>query len=703
MNKKYLLFLIVCGLFLNVTGRTIHQREAESVAKAFMHSRLNISQTVAFSEIQIKDIVPLGTEQDRIYAVNMSPAGFVLVAGTDASVPVLGYSFESSFTTENMPVNLNEWLEGYKLQLKDLTTGNIQATADISMKWADLLQYNPELALNMRGTTEVQPLLNSTWDQGARYNALCPEAEGGPGGRVYAGCVATAMSQVINYWRYPLQGTGSHGYYSDYGYLSVNFGESNYDYNQMNNNIGGESNYEMAEIQYHCGVAVDMMYAPDGSGAYSADVPDAMRDYFGYSSQISIKSKGDYSDAQWAALLMTNLDNGWPLYYSGHGTGGHAFNLDGYQGTDYFHFNWGWSGSYNGYFYLNNLNPGGNNFSESQNAIVNFTPGNNYPYYCTGVTTLTRHNGTIEDGSGPVAPYTSGLNCGWLIAPDDSVKNLTLVFDKFDVTSGIDALNVYDGPDAGSPLLGTYTGSALPPAITASGDKMYVEFLTSGNTGSGWRARYTSDIVSYCSGLTTFTAPEGTFSDGSSDRSYHNNSVCKFKIQPEGASSILLTFNSLNTEPENDVIRVFDYVSQTLIGTYSGNQIPDEILVPSAKAYVLFYTNDEVQGEGWEISYTSTTTGIGETEAGVNGKLKVRCYPNPAKDWLRVEIGSDKNVEVEMHLMSTDGRVVITPEVKSVMGSGVVFIDISSLSNGMYFLKYSSSEGSGISKILVNR
>jgi len=67
--------------------------------------------------------------------------------------------------------------------------------------------------LEIKGEREVLPLITTTWDQGANYNALCPADGAGPGGHVWSGCVATAMCQIMNYWRYPIQGTGSHGYY----------------------------------------------------------------------------------------------------------------------------------------------------------------------------------------------------------------------------------------------------------------------------------------------------------------------------------------------------------------------------------------------------------------------------------------------------------------------------------------------------------
>ena len=702
MIKRTGILFIAIAFSFTVFGGNINPTEAAKAAKAFMHSRLNMSEKVDFASISTSDIREIEAGSAKIFAVNFTNGGYVLLAGTNASVPVLGYSFESNYNGSSLPPAFEAWLEGYKLQLNDLVINDIASTPEISQQWDELLNYNPDSGIGSRSTTQVNPLLSTTWDQGARYNELCPEDSNGPGGHVWSGCVATAMSQVINYWRYPLQGSGSHGYNSDYGYLSVNFGQSSYNYNEMNGNIGGENNYEMAEIQYHCGVAVDMMYSSSGSGAYSDDAAAALRNYFGYSTQLSLEYKDDYSNSEWASLLMQNLDNGYPMYYHGFGSGGHAFNVDGYQGNDYFHFNWGWSGSYNGYFYLNNLNPGGNNFTNGQGAIVNFYPGNNYPYYCNGVTTLTRHNGSIEDGSGPIEPYASGLNCGWLIAPDDSISGLTLVFDKFDVSQDIDVLNVYDGPDASFPLLGSFTGSAMPPSLTASGSKIYIEFMTSGNEGSGWKAHYTSSIVNYCSGLTTITEPEGTISDGSANRPYHNNTVCKYKITPEGATSILLSFNSFDTEPVNDIVRVYDYVTQTLIGTYSGNEIPADIIVPSSKAYVIFVSNSEVQGQGWEFTYSGLTTGVNEINAG-NGNLKLRSYPNPVNDYLRVELTSPEPMQVNLSLISADGRQVISPESHFVSGNSIILLTTSNIRPGFYFLKYSSADGSGMRKVIVNR
>lgn len=702
MKRRFTLLLSLAFIFAASFAGNVDENTARRVATAFLHSRMPDAHMVAPELPEALPAIHIGSERTLMYAFNFEKGGYVLVSATDAAIPVLGYSFDGIFTFDNQPPALSAWLTGYELQLSDIMDRNLAATPEISASWKSLTDYQPgETA--QRDLRSVEPLLPSTWDQGSRYNALCPVDGAGPGGHVYAGCVATAMSQVIYYWRYPLQGTGSHGYYSDYGYLFVDFSQAGYDYDQMRNAIGPESNYEMAEIQYHCGVAVDMMYAPDGSGAYSFDAASALREHFGYSNQLSLQQKDNYSQTGWADLLMQNLDNGWPLYYNGFGSGGHAFNVDGYQGTDYFHFNWGWSGSYNGYFYLNNLNPGGNNFTYGQGAIVNFYPGSNYPYYCNGVKTLGRHNGTIEDGSGPVENYTAGLNCGWLIAPSDSVTNLTLTFEKFNLTDGLDVLNVYDGPDASYPLLASLTGTALPQAIKATGDRLFLEFLTEGDAGSGFRLSYNSDLAVFCSGTTIYSDFSGVISDGSGTRDYNNNSVCKFRVEPENANSITFTFNYLDTEPDYDQVKIYNLASQSLVASFSGNEIPESVNVPSGKAMVLFNTNNDITAGGWELSYVGEATTVGVTSAVNSGGLGVQVYPVPASDWLRVELISRLPADVRFTLLDLSGRVVANNIRAGFTGQETVLIPLRNLAEGIYYLKYASENSVGTHKVMISR
>lgn len=693
--------LLLIGLII-ITGSVtqaspIDAITAGKVAGNFIKIKSLQYPAYAPASFKVKDVLRLKENGTMAYAVNFLNGGFVIVVADDASQPVLAYSYEGVFSDQNLPPVVADWMQYYYQQLQDIRNNNIPATPEIREAWNQLINDEP---VNVsRGNRDVSPLLNTTWDQGAPYNDLCPEAAGGPNGHVYSGCVATAMSQVVNYWRYPRQGTGSHGYTSDYGYLFVDYSQSNYDYDQMTASIGSEGNYEMAELQYHLGVSVNMMYSPNGSGAYSEDVDDALKTYFGYSTDLHLEYKEDHSSSEWAEQMKANIDNGWPMYYSGYGSGGHAFNLDGYQGDDYFHFNWGWSGSYNGYFYLSALNPGGNDFSGGQSAIVNFHPGANYPYYCTGVDTLTRHSGTIDDGSGPVDNYIAGLQCGWLIAPQDSVTGLTLYFDKFDLAQG-DVLNVFDGSSSAGSLIGSYTGNSLPAAVSPTTGKLYLEFLTSGTQGKGWMAHYNSTMANYCSGITHYTDASGSFSDGSGNRDYLNSCVCKYIIQPENAASITVSFDSFNTEPDMDKVKIYDMVSQQMVAEVSGNQIPEDIVVPSGKAYVLFLSNPSVAESGWDISYTSTITAT-ENITPSSKNTKLFCSPNPAESWLRMELKSKTVQDVEIWLVASDGRAKQLYKGSTGTEPLIITTDISNTAPGLYLVKYVTDTETGSQKVII--
>jgi hypothetical protein len=217
----------------------------------------------------------------------------------------------------------------------------------------------------------VGPLCQTLWNQNFPWNSQCPEDPEGHGGHVYAGCVATAMGMVMKYWEWPAQGVGSHSYHPDgYAQQSANFGETEYHFELMPNTLDSTSTeeeyFETAQLLHHLGISVNMQYSGHGSGAYSEDVPNSLRNYFRYNCDDHVTNYGGwwpgwgYNNEEWAQLLKDGgLDEFLPLYYSGSddsGAGGHAFVCDGYDENDYFHFNWGWSGRDNAWCPIGALN-----------------------------------------------------------------------------------------------------------------------------------------------------------------------------------------------------------------------------------------------------------------------------------------------------------------------------------------------------------
>jgi Peptidase C10 family/Spi protease inhibitor len=306
---------------------------------------------------------------EAYYAFNTGPHGFAIVSADDVAHPVIFYSKTGRYTGENHPPQFDEMMAAVREEILNAIQMGLKPDKKTADAWTRLatpsqsVPHNPVL-------DAVAPLLQTTWNQGQYYNEQCPADASGPGGHAWAGCVATAVAQIMRYHARPFQGTGSRTYtHSDYGSLSANFGATTYDWASMPNSMGS-SNAEVAQLLFHVGVALRMDYGPSESGAYSSDVPDALTDYFRYATNASCLQRGGYT-GDWLSLMRGQINASQPMYYSG---GGHAFVLDGYEGTEYFHINWGWGGLYDGYFYLDDLTPGSYSFKVNQTAVVNISP-----------------------------------------------------------------------------------------------------------------------------------------------------------------------------------------------------------------------------------------------------------------------------------------------------------------------------------------
>ena len=373
MKKFTTILALLFAMVATAFAEHVETSDARRAAETFLQSKMN-----APTGIRLLDYA------DRADFPNFYVFGndhsFVIIAADNAAHPVLGYSTENAFGMEDAPENVRFWLKGYNDEIGFLMESRIEASPEIRSEWDNLLNGN---GLEPKTRTSVSPLIRTIWNQTEPFNNLCPSNSGGT---AVTGCVATAMAQVMNYWEHPVRGTGSHSYtHSTFGQLSANFGNTVYDWDHMKNSyLGDYTNTEataVATLMYHCGVAVEMNYGTGSSGAFSEDVPVALKTYFGYSSSTNLLYKSSYSDSQWISMLKTELDGARPLYYSGSGAGGHAFVCDGYDEGNYFHFNWGWGGSRDGYFAIGALNPGGGGtgsgsgtYNNNNAAIFNCQP-----------------------------------------------------------------------------------------------------------------------------------------------------------------------------------------------------------------------------------------------------------------------------------------------------------------------------------------
>ncbi len=366
------LFFSTLVLAENVPLNTVKQ-----VAKNAYYEFSGIKQNnQIFSEPYI-----ISKDNNNLYYVfNVEKHGYIIVSSDDRVVPILGYSLTGHYSENGQPPQFQSWMQGYAEQIEYVIEKDIKSTNTIQEKWQKYTQSFDDFTFE-KNTKNVDPLLDPiAWDQGNGWNSYCPEDNAGPGGHVYAGCVATAAGMVMKYWEHPTTGAGSETYYCyPYGTISVDFSEATYDWASMSDTY---STNAAALLLYHVGVSVQMQYAPDGSGAYTSDLENSLKNNFYYKPSIDFQEKANHP-SDWESILVNELDSARPIVYKGSSdaSGGHAFCCDGYSsGGSYFHFNWGWSGYYNGYFYLSNLNPGGYyNFTDNQGAVIGIEPDDEPP------------------------------------------------------------------------------------------------------------------------------------------------------------------------------------------------------------------------------------------------------------------------------------------------------------------------------------
>lgn len=705
---RYLLSFLLIGSAFAVLAENVTHDRAMTVGKNFYYEQINRSARVPFDAIQVRGTYTEFLEGDPVYyALNFSDGGWILVAADDAVTPVLAYSFEGRYQRGDHPPQFDSWIIGYARQIAYSRSNDLPAPQDVGTEWERLSSETPDGHQIYPDTRDIAPMLTSTWNQGSPYNFLCPADPAGPGGHVYSGCVATAMAQVMYYYRWPVTGNGQHCYNpSGYPQQCADFGSTVYLWNEMVNGTSSKDT-AMGLIQWHCGIAVNMMYGPGGSGAYSEDAAAALKNYFRYGPETGLLYKDNYSEEQWVNILKSNLDAGRPMYYHRFGSGGHAFNVDGYQGTNYFHFNWGWGGSYNGYYYLNNLNPGGNNFTEGQGAIVNIYPdtlNNTYPSYCSGQSALTAMKGTFEDGSCP-RNYQDNAGCSWLIQPQsisDSVISINVSFQRFNTEPAADLVTIYQGSTPSAPMVAQYSGSDMPPSVTVEGEVALVTFTSNGSTNRpGWFASYQSESMDWCSGITTLVDPEGTVSDGSFSFNYKNNTLCRWKIIPEWTGPLELNFITFQTESDNDVLRIYDLGTETLLATYSGDygccEVPPPVLAPSGHMYLIFSTNSSVTHAGWEAFYLTYAVGGEDTLS----SKEIIIYPNPVGDDLFFRFPGTGDQTHRIDICTPQGRNVISHNFPAGTGQSVHHLYTGLLSAGIYLVRITGKDGTFIRKIVV--
>lgn len=366
----------------------INEAEALQKAQAFLQERgrSEVEPTSMRTATKGRKAPAANTTESDYYVFNIgSNDGFVIVSGDDRVDAILGYADSGSLNEDAMPDGLRYLLDGYAEQMAWLDEHGVSEPTGTSGP------YKAQRAIR----TAIAPLIKTHWDQGAPYNNLCPElvSTNDKGETVttktVTGCVATAMAQIMYYHKYPAASPVIPGYSTRNGKFTnlPSLPETTFSWNDMLLEYGGSATdtqkTAVATLMKYCGWALQMNYNTSSS-AYSESIAEALRTIFGYSDDIDYAFRRSYSYTDWINLLYNELAAGRPVALGGQSMGGgHSFVCDGYQGDDYFHINWGWGGSSDGYFRLTSLNPeeqglGGSStldgFSYGQDAIIGIRP-----------------------------------------------------------------------------------------------------------------------------------------------------------------------------------------------------------------------------------------------------------------------------------------------------------------------------------------
>lgn len=363
MKRLFLLMVLVQAFTLSLFADLVPIEEARIIAKNIYFERVQSLRAVPLAKIKITEEFTIKMGLDPVYYVfNIGDdEGFVIVSAEDLVYPVPGYSFHGKYRLDDHHPAFDAQMQLFELQIVDSRAATEGRYSEIEEAWE---KYNRKNFLASKNIQTVGPICKTTWDQGKFYNDSCPNNS-------VTGCVATAMAQTMKALKWPPQGKGSYSYtHNYYGLQYANFGNTTYKWNDMPNVVTAP-NASVAQLMYHCGVSVDMNYSPGGSSANMHRAKDAFFYYFKFSPFIRTAQKAAYSDIYWKILIRAQHMNGRPVIYSGPG---HAFICDGFQYPDHFHFNWGWGGLYDGYFYMTSLKPGGHNYTNGQDAILDAYP-----------------------------------------------------------------------------------------------------------------------------------------------------------------------------------------------------------------------------------------------------------------------------------------------------------------------------------------
>lgn len=406
MKYIFLFFILFTSKFLLANEITVEQ--AREIAVDFFSAKMRTRNGTP--QLQLvwdgENIVTRSVTTPAFYVFNrMDSDGFVIVSGDDVSMPILGYSFSNHFVAENMPPNLLDWMNGLRNQINAARKEHVMGTSYVSKFWTR--------ASDAVGSPIVE-LSTALWDQQAPFNRLSPTTSAG---KAITGCVSTAMAIIMQYYQWPDQGVGTTPAYvlqadKNTQIPSKTF-ERPYVWSKMpvrvDKNSDTDIKDEVATLIYDCGIISKSQFGKKSTWAYYKDALEGMITYMKYNKGAHMQNRATRVMSEWHQMLRKELDARRPILYTGStkSGGGHMFVVDGYTQENYYHINWGWSGSSNGYYLLTVMNPSNpgsgsssGGYTQEQAAFFNLIPDKNGTSAFTDNLVLVRKevNGVYYEG-----------------------------------------------------------------------------------------------------------------------------------------------------------------------------------------------------------------------------------------------------------------------------------------------------------------
>ena len=696
------------SLILIIAGQLFAQRVSESqAAQVCQRFLLDRNQLTAAEGFKLAEVYTQDNGDVALYRYQLPDVGFVVVSASTTTPPVLAYGFEHDF--EMIPP-VRDLFHLYKEEIACAEKQQWQAKPKAAAAWERYLadEFVPQAPKGTSGG----PLLTTTWNQSKYYNTYCPwDAAAGPNYdyRVPNGCVALACAQIMNYHRFPDRGIGSTSYIPQgYPRQTVNFYQHTYHYDAMTNHPTSYAN-EIAKLAYHFGVAIQMMYTADGSGANTTVAKEKLNTVFKYDPNLTSWFRDSYLDTLvtiYYAALKGEIDSKRPVYYSGCNqtlSSCHAYVLDGYDEDDLFHLNYGWGGSSNGYYALDNFVAGPQHFDYSSEAVLNIRPAQGAePPQCNGHQRNTASFGYVADGSHTVRPYAANPDCSWMVAAQGA-SEYQFTFERLDLNEG-DYVTIYNGPTTESGVKVALTGSQKPTEnFSVIADSVLITF-----TGNSNNTEHYGFLISYSSTLPPRTCEEvinmpdvwnATLTDGSQDgEKYLPQTSCSWNITHNFISGYAFAFPKFNLGYGDfvDVYNASTYPA-TLYQRFDSYSPPSGVYsVNFKKMRVHFVSDNWDQSEGFEMQYYALVS-----VEDYNGLEDLTVYPNPAADQVTVDFSLQEPGNVNVRLLDMTGKTLRQGLYDGEPGANRINFGLADVAKGIYLLEISNDNGKSVRKLTV--